>query len=492
MEIALTEQALPLLRPEIERPLYARSDVRAGIAHIGVGGFHRAHQAMYADRLMNADSDAREWGICGVGLLENDSRMRDALTEQDDLYTLMLKSAGGVRRARVIGSIVEYVYVPDDPRAAAERLADPAIRIVSMTVTEGGYNVSRATGEFDTDAPGIREDLANPGEPRTVFGLVIEALRLRRERGVDPFTVMSCDNIPGNGEVARGAFTAFAALRDPELSEWIRQHVAFPSSMVDRITPVTSKDDIDEIRERFGIVDAWPVVAEPWEQWVLEDRFPTGRPAYETVGVQMVDDVIPYELMKLRLLNCTHQAMAYFGHLAGYTYAHEAVADPAIRRLLTLYMDREATPTLPAVPGIDLVAYKASLLERYANPDVRDTLARLAADTTDRIPTWMVPVIAEQLTVGGEVRLCAAIVASWARYAEGIDENGEPIEVVDRLRDRVIAAARRDRTEPGAFLQDRELFVELGDDPRFVDEYVDAVGLIRELGAREALRRILG
>ncbi|MDQ0614429.1 mannitol 2-dehydrogenase [Microbacterium sp. W4I4] len=484
--------ATAVLPADVEGPGYDRGAVRAGIAHIGVGGFHRSHQAMYVDRLLNAGGDAREWGICGIGLLEHDARMRDALAAQDELYTLVLKSAGGVRQARVIGSIVEYVYAPDDRAAAVERLTDPAIRIVSMTVTEGGYNVHRATGEFDAQGPGIQDDLATPGEPRTVFGLVVEALRLRRERGVDPFTVMSCDNIPGNGSVARGAFMAFARMRDAELSEWIGEQVAFPNSMVDRITPVTAQSDIDELRERFGVVDAWPVVAEPWEQWVLEDHFPTGRPAFEQVGVQMVDDVIPYELMKLRLLNCTHQAMAYFGHLFGYVYAHEAVADPLIRRLLVDYMDREATPTLPPVPGIDLVAYKASLLERYANPDVRDTLARLCADTTDRIPTWMVPVVREQLDAGGEVRLCAAIVASWARYAEGIDEEGRPIEVVDRLRDRVVAAALRDRQEPGAFLDDRELFGDLRDDSRFVDAYVEAVGLIRDLGAREALRRIVG
>lgn len=487
----LSEQNLRTLPEAVERPAYDRADVRVGIAHIGVGGFHRAHQAMYLDRLLNAGG-AREWGIVGIGLLEHDLRMRDALMGQDGLYTLVLKSAGGERRARVIGSVVDYVYAPDDRAAAVERLADPQIRIVSMTITEGGYNVHRATGEFDAAGAGIREDLVAPGEPRTVFGLVVEALRLRRERGIEPFTVMSCDNIPGNGEVARRAFTAFAALRDAELAEWISEKVAFPSSMVDRITPVTLSADIDELRDRFGVVDDWPVVAEPWEQWVLEDRFPGGRPAYETVGVQMVEDVTPYELMKLRLLNCTHQAMAYFGHLSGYTYAHEAVADPGIRRLLVDYMDREATPTLPPVPGIDLTAYKASLLDRYANPDVRDTLARLAADTSDRIPTWLVPVVQEQLAAGGEVRLCAAIIASWARYAEGVDEHGRPIDVVDQLRPRIMAAAQRDRAQPAAFLAEWELFGDLGDDERFVDAYVDAVSSIRDLGAREALRRIVG
>ncbi|MGN7977906.1 mannitol dehydrogenase family protein [Microbacterium sp. 22195] len=490
MDVVLGEQALPSLEAEVGRPSYARSEVRAGIAHIGVGGFHRAHQAMYVDRLLNA-GDAREWGICGVGLLEHDVRMRDVLAAQDGLYTLMLKSAGGHRQARAIGSIVDYVYAPDDPAGAVERLADPAIRIVSMTITEGGYNVLRSTGEFDAQAPGIAGDLADPGRPHTVFGLVVEALRLRRERGVEPFTVMSCDNIPSNGGVAKLAFTTFAALRDAELASWMHENVAFPSSMVDRITPVTAQHDIDELRTRFGVVDAWPVVAEPWEQWVLEDHFPAGRPEFGEVGVQLVDDVIPYELMKLRLLNCTHQAMAYFGHLFGYVYAHQAVADPIIRKLLIEYMDREATPTLLPVPGIDLDAYKASLLDRYVNPDVRDTLARLCADTTDRIPTWLVPVIREQLGSGGEIRLCAAVVASWARYAEGVDEHGEPIDVVDRLRARVMAAAVRDRSEPGTLLEERELFGDLADSTRFVDAYIEAVGMIRELGAREALRRIV-
>lgn len=490
MAIAVNASGLGSLPRDVAKPSYRREDVGVGIVHIGVGGFHRSHQAMYLDRLLNSGG-AREWGICGIGMLEHDARMRDVLAAQDGLYTLVLKSADGVRDARVVGSIVDYVFVPDGSAAAVARLVDPAVRIVSLTITEGGYNVHRATGEFDAQGPGIQEDLAAPGEPRTVFGLVVEALRVRRERGIAPFTVMSCDNIPGNGEVARSAFTAFAALHDAELAEWIGAEVAFPNSMVDRITPVTSPADVAELHDRFGVDDAWPVVAEPWAQWVLEDRFPLGRPRYEDVGVQMVDDVIPYELMKLRLLNCTHQAMCYFGRLFGYEYAHEAVADPAIRTLLIEYMDREATPTLPHVPGVDLTAYKASLIERYANPDVRDTLARLCADSSDRIPTWLVPVITEQLAAGGDVRLCAAIVASWARYAEGADEDDVPFDVVDQARDRVMAAAQRDRIKPGAFLEERELFGDLADDARFVSAYAEAVGLIRDLGARDALARII-
>lgn len=475
----------------VDVPGYDRTGLTTGIVHIGVGGFHRAHQAMYLDRLMNAGA-AHDWAICGVGLLDGDSRMRDALRDQNGLYTLMLKSADGVRSARIIGSIAEYVYAPDDRAAAVERLTDPNVRIVSMTVTEGGYNVHRSTGAFIEDDAGVQHDLAHPGEPRTVFGLVVEALRLRRERGIVPFTVLTCDNIPGNGNVARRAFTSFARLRDPDLASWMDAEVAFPNSMVDRITPVTSAADIEEVRARFGLEDAWPVVAEPWEQWVVEDHFTAGRPPLERAGVQLVDDVIPYELMKLRLLNCTHQAMAYFGTLMGYTYAHEAVADPAIRELLIRYMEDDATPTLPHVPGIDLAEYRRSLLERYANPDVADTLARLRADSSDRIPNWLVPVIREQSASAGSVRWSAAIVASWARYAEGVDEAGRPIEVVDQLSDEVMAAARRDREAPGAFIEQEDLFGALAADARFMDAYTATVTAIRARGAAEALRELTG
>ncbi|WP_251454939.1 mannitol dehydrogenase family protein [Microbacterium sp. Marseille-Q6648] len=403
----------------------------------------------------------------------------------------MLKDPGGRREARVIGSILEYVFAPADRREAVERLTDPNIRIVSLTVTEGGYNVDHATGTFLEGHPGVQHDVAHPNEPESVFGLVVETLRLRRERGVEPSTVMSCDNIPSNGEITRIAFTSFARLRSAELADWIERSVAFPSSMVDRITPVTTPEDITEVRERFGIDDRWPVVSERFEQWVLEDRFPTGRPPFEQAGVQMVDDVVPYELMKLRLLNCTHQAMCYFGALSGYTYVHEAVGDPLIRGLIRRYMDDEATPTLPPLPGVDLDVYKDTLLERYANPDVKDTLARLCADSSNRIPNWLAPVIREQLAAGRDIGMSAAIVASWARYAEGVDEQGAAIDVVDQDRDRMMGAAQRDRDEPGTFLTESGVFGDLAQHPVFAEAYREAVTLLREGGAQGALRGII-
>ncbi|MFC0680064.1 mannitol dehydrogenase family protein [Lysobacter korlensis] len=473
----------------VELPAYDRSAASTGIVHFGVGGFHRAHQAMVLDDLMRAGL-ALDWGICGVGVLPVDARMRDVMREQDCLYTLVEKHPDGSREARVIGSILEYLYAPDDPETVLEKLADPATRIVSLTITEGGYNFDQVTGEFDAADRAVRADLEDLAVPGTVFGLVAEGLQRRRERGIPPFTVMSCDNIQGNGDVARTMFCAFADLKEPGLGEWMRANVAFPNSMVDRITPVTTDDDRTEIAERFGIADGWPVVCEPFFQWVLEDHFPLGRPPYEEAGVQVVSDVEPYELMKLRLLNASHQGMCYFGYLSGYRYAHEATGDPAIAGFLRRYMDEEATPTLKPLPGVDLEEYKTTLIERFANPEIRDTLARLCAESSDRIPKWLVPVVRENLATGGPVRLSAAIVASWARYAEGVDETGEPIAVVDRLADQLIPVARSQRDDPLAFLRNRALFGRLAEHPAFTDAYRAALERLWVVGAHRTVQEL--
>jgi mannitol 2-dehydrogenase len=298
---------------------------------------------------------------------------------------------------------------------------------------------------------------------------------------------MSCDNIAGNGEVTAAMVTGFARLRDPELATWIEQSVSFPSSMVDRITPVTTDVDRARLNDAFGVEDAWPVVCEPFAQWVLEERFPDGRPPWEDAGVQVVDDVEPYELMKLRLLNAGHQAIGYLGYLAGYRYAHEVCSDPLFVRFLRGYMDDEATPSLPEVPGIDLDAYKSNLVDRFASPEIKDTLARLCAYTSDRIPPWLLPVVRHQLTSGGEVRRSALIVAAWARYAEAVDESGEPIDVVDRRRESVLARAQQQRDEPLVFLRDPELFGDLAEDEAFTSAYLAALKSLHVNGARATL-----
>jgi mannitol 2-dehydrogenase len=484
--LPLNAQTLASLPTDLPVPAYDRERLRTGIVHFGVGGFHRAHEAMYLDRLMT-DGKALDWAICGVGVMPADRRMQQVLDAQDGLYTLVVKAPDGALEPRVIGSIREYLFAPDDPEAVVEKMADPAVRIVSLTVTEGGYNINAVTGEFVTDNPDVQHDLRPGAAPTTTFGLITAALARRRERGVPPFTIMSCDNIQGNGHAARRSFVAFATLLDPELGRYVRDSVAFPNSMVDRITPVTTDEDRDEVGKRFGVDDGWPVVCEPFTQWALEDAFPAGRPPFEDAGVQVVADVEPYELMKLRLLNASHQALCYFGYLAGYRLVHDVAQDALFADFLLSYMDGEATPTLAPVPGIDLTAYKHQLVERFSNAQVKDTVARLCAESSDRIPKWLLPVIRHNLDSGGEILRSTAVVASWARYAEGVDEQGRPIEVVDRLRDELVATARRQEDDPLAFIANRDLFGDLIDNERFVSTYRSALASLHTKGARATL-----
>ncbi|MFF2086930.1 mannitol dehydrogenase family protein [Nocardia sp. NPDC058176] len=457
---------------DLPKPTYDRTEIGVGIVHFGVGGFHRAHQAAYLDELMN-QGRAREWGICGVGVLPGDRRMAEALTAQDGLYTLLVEHPDGTRSARIIGSLVDYRYAPDDPESVLEILAAPTTRIVSLTITEGGYEAD------------------SPDTEISVFGLLTEALARRRARGVPAPTVMSCDNIENNGAVARRALIRHAERVDPELAAWIEAEVRFPSSMVDRITPVTTESVIDAVAGEFGVDDRWPVVAEPYTAWVLEDDFADGRPPLDAAGVLLVDDVTPYELMKLRLLNAGHQSLCYFAYLAGYRLVHDAAVDPLFAEFLDAYMEFEATPTLLPVPGIDLTEYRRTLLRRFANPGIADTIARLCAWSSDRIPQWLLPVIRANLASGGSIRLAAATVAAWARYAEGIDEQGDPIEVVDQLADQLIPLARTQRTDPTAFIDNTALFGDLGSDPRFTEAYVHALNSLHHHGACATLAWLL-
>lgn len=470
-------------------PDYDRSKLRAGIVHFGVGGFHRAHQAMYLDRLMRS-GQASDWAICGVGVLPGDRRMRDVLKQQNGMYTLVEKDPDGTQQVRVIGSIIDYLFAPDNPDAVIEKMAGEQIKIVSLTVTEGGYNIDAVTGEFDATNPQIVAEIDSDDPPATVYGLVTEALHRRRQRGIPPFTVMSCDNIAGNGDVAKHTFTHYARMKDPDLADWIAAEVAFPNSMVDRITPVTTEEDIAALESDDGIVDGWPVVCESFKQWVLQDHFPLGRPPYENAGVQVVSDVEPYELMKLRLLNAGHQALAYFGYLSGYRMAHDAARDQDLARFVRSYMDQEGTPTLQPVPGVDLDEYKDTLLERFGNPHVRDTVQRLCLEGSDRIPKFLLPVVADQLAAGRDVWRSAAIVASWARYCEGVDEDGAPIEINDRITDTLKEYAAK-QTGPDCdelgFLTNRQLFGGLIDEPRFTEPYLQTLRSLQTDGAQQTL-----
>jgi mannitol 2-dehydrogenase len=426
---------------------------------------------MYVDRILET-GDANEWGICGVGVLPGDRKMADVMTAQDGLYTLLALRADGGREARVIGSIVDYRYAPDDPEAVIELIAAPTTRIVSLTITEGGYSIDDAG-------------------PDSVFGLVTAALARRQERGLPSPTIVSCDNIEGNGTVARKAFTAYAEREHPSLAAWMAEHTQFPNSMVDRITPATSPEVIETIDSEFGVQDQWPVAAEPFTAWVLEDHFSDGRPKFEDVGVMLVDDVMPYELMKLRLLNAGHQALCYFAYLAGYRLVHDAAGDPLFAEFLQRYMDEEGTPALKPVPGIDLDDYKRTAIERFANPGVRDTIVRLCFGSSDRIPQWLLPVVRENLRNNGPVELSAAVVASWARYAEGVDEQGEPIDVQDQLAENLVPLAKSQLDNPTAFIENTALFGDLAQQPRFVDAYVRTLDSLHRNGARVTLEQLV-
>lgn len=489
----LSPAALDRLAPHAVRPSYDRAGLVPGIVHFGVGGFHRAHQAMIIDDLLGdaeTADEARDWAIMGVGVRDDDSRMRAALAEQDGLYTLVEKAADGSRSVRVIGSILGMLTLRDDGVAAVlDLLTAPSTRIVSLTVTEGGYNISQSTGEFLLDTPDVVADLLEGAEARTVFGLVTEALRRRRAEGVAPFTVMSCDNLQDNGEIAKRAILAFARAKDPELAGWIEREVAFPCSMVDRITPATTDGDREEVSQSIGLEDAWPVVCEPFFQWVLEDSFVNGRPPYERTRVQLVDDVAPYELMKLRLLNASHQVISQFGRLLGYRLIDETMSDPLISAAMRRYMRDEAVPTLRSVPGIDLAAYQEELVTRFGNPGVRDTVARVCFGGSDRIAQFVVPVIRERLDAGQPAEVAIATVAAFARCAAGADDLGNPIDIEDDRKEQMIAAAAPS-DDPLRFVRDPLLYGDLAEREAFTAPYLRALEVLNTRGAKALLEQL--
>jgi mannitol 2-dehydrogenase len=488
--ITLNQSTLASLPAGIPVPAYDRGAVAHSIVHIGVGGFFRAHQAVYLDRLLHTPGNT-EWGYVGVGLLASDAGIRDAMRAQDCLYTVVERSADG-DVPRVIGSVLDFLFAPDDPEAVLEKMADPATRIVALTITEGGYYVNQGTGEFDAAHPDIVRDLAHPHTPTCSFGFLAEALHRRRERGLAPFTIMSCDNLQHNGDVARAMLLAFTQLLDPGLSAWLAERGAFPNSMVDRITPATTDEHRALVRDKFNLQDAWPVVTEPFMQWVIEDNFPGGRPAWEQVGAQITADVAPYEKMKLRLLNAGHQAICYLGMLFGYEFAHEAMADADIERLFVTMMDVEVTPLLSPVAGIDLAVYKRTLVERFSNPAIRDQLSRIGTEGSARIPKFVLPSVRTQLEQGGPITLLSFTVACWFRYLAGTSELGQPMPLNDPYAAKLRQYALRGGPDATVLLSMRELFGELTDNPRFVAEVSDSLTRLYRDGARAALHHVLG
>jgi len=468
---------------------YDRSRVTPGIVHLGVGAFHRAHMAAYVDALLGEDPS---WGIVGASLRRPDTK--EALEPQDWLYTLAVRGPEGTS-LKVIGALIDILDANTQRGQLIAAMADPRVRIVSLTVTEKGYCHDPATGKLDEAHADIVHDLANPEAPVSAPGLIVRALELRRAAGVPPFTVMSCDNLPANGETTARIVNRFAQLRSAELGKFAAQEVAFPSTMVDRIVPATTDSDRQAIEQAAGYRDAWPVVTEPFTQWVIEDRFPSGRPRFEAVGVQFTQDVHPFELMKLRMLNGSHSTIAYLGYLAGYEFVSEVVADPVFRTLVHRLMTDEVMETLPEGLG-DLPAYRNSLLERFANPALRHRTWQIAMDGSQKLPQRLLGTIRERIAAGKPVTLATLGVSAWMRYVTGIDEKGGPIDVRDPLAARLRAiadAAGRDADKfVDGLLGVREVFgPDLAGNARLRETLVGHVASLFARGSGETVRAVV-
>lgn len=488
--IKLNKKGLTEISKRISCPKYDRSHLKTGIVHIGIGGFHRAHEAYYTDQLLH-NTAITEWGICGVALLPSDTKIYNTLKAQDGLYTLMVKEFDGSLTKRVIGSITEILFAPENPMQVIQKMASPEVKIVTLTITEGGYNYNEATKSFDKENPAILHDIANPSAPKTVFGYLTQALKLRKESERKGFTIQSCDNIQGNGHMAKAMLLSYVQMAEPSLADWIEEHVSFPNSMVDRITPATSLKDIERLKKEVGVDDAWPVVCEPFKQWVIEDDFVNGRPLWESVGAQFVEDVVPYEKMKLSLLNAGHTVLGVLGALSGYSTIDEAVHDTQISTFLKHYMDTEVTPTLADLKGVDLEAYKASLLQRFGNVNIKDQIDRICSESSAKIPIFVLPTVTTNLESNGSIDFAALLIAAWAIYSLGKDDKGDDLIIKDvmatTLHDKAVVASNGN---PKAFLEIESIFGELITSERFVKTYTTVYQYLEKLGTKKSILNI--
>ncbi len=474
------------MKPQL--PAYDRSKLSPGIVHIGLGNFHRAHMAVYLDDLF-AMGLGHDWAILGAGVRDGDARMRDALKGQDCLSTVIELDPAG-KSARRIGSMIDFLPVEPDNAALIAAMARREIRIVSLTVTEGGYFINPATGQFDPAHPEIVADAPNPH--RTAFGAIIAALKARRAVGLPPFTVMSCDNLPGNGHVTQNAVIGLARLSDPALADWIKANVAFPNGMVDRITPATGPRE-REMAASFGLGDdPVPVTCEPFRQWVLEDNFPQGRPAFEKVGVTLTPHVHNFEMMKIRILNGGHATIAYPGGLMDIEYVHEAMANPLIRGLLDKVEMDEIIPYIPPVPDTNLGDYYRLIVDRFSNPEIADTERRLCLDGSNRQPKFIVPSIRDALAAGGSVDGLALVSAMWCRYCYGQTDSGTPIPPNDPDWDALVARSQTAKTRPAAWLEMVAVYGDLGQDARFAGAFERHLNRLWAVGTKQVLTEYLG
>ncbi|WP_077399446.1 mannitol dehydrogenase family protein [Cellulophaga omnivescoria] len=487
--IKLNNSNLSKISERVLVPNYDRNDIKTGIVHVGIGGFHRAHQALYTDLLLQNNNN-KDWGICGVALLDFDTKIYNTLKEQDGLYTLIVKELDGTHTKQVIGSIVDYLFAPEDPTKVIEKMAHSDVKIITLTITEGGYNYNEVTKDFNFENPLIEHDLNNPQSPKTIYGYLTQALKLRKERGLKGCTIQSCDNIQENGHMIKNMLLSYVKQAQPNLVNWIKKNVSFPNAMVDRITPSTTQDDIDNLKKSSGINDAWPVVCEPFKQWVIEDNFIQGRPAWENVGAQFVTDVVPYEKMKLSLLNAGHSVLGILGALIGYKTIDQAVNNKNISTFLHLYINVEVTPTLGNLEGLDLDLYKKTLLERFGNPNIKDQIERICSESSSKIPIFILPIVKTNLKSNGSVNLAAFVIAAWAIYSLGKNEKGETLIIKDANKLLLDVKANIASKKPAAFLELDTVFGNLKNSDIFKEAYLKAYNNITNNGVEKCLEEI--
>lgn len=470
---------------------YNREQVKPGILHIGVGNFHRAHEEYYTNLLLE-NPDQQNWGICGAMLLPSDEHLYHALKNQANEYTLTVCGRDGKDEAYRIGSLIELIWGIENPEAVIAKIADKNIRIITLTITEGGYNIEKATGEFMLEDELIKHDLQNPQTPKTTFGFIAEGLRRRKAAGNGAVTILSCDNLQHNGNTARKAFTSFIEAQDKELAAWVKGNVTFPNSMVDRITPATRPEDIDRLNAKNGTSDEAPVYCEDFIQWVIEDNFVAGRPAWEKVGVEFTDDVTAYENMKLSLLNASHTLLSYPSFLSGYRKVDDAMHDERIAKFVRTFMDVDITPYVPAPGNTDLELYKQTLIERFGNRSVSDQVARLCFDGISKFPVYIMPNLIKMIRDHADLTRLAYLFAAYRHYLKyKTDDNGVAFEVAEpwmTSEDEVLIAGN----DPMDFLalspfQSTDL--KIADE--FVHLYLQMVDAIKEKGAMPVLESIL-
>ena len=476
------------LRAEVATPTYARTSLTPGIVHFGVGNFHRAHLAVYLDALFNMGLN-HDWAIIGAGVMPSDELMREKLASQDYLTTVVEQDAN-YSAARVTGPMIDFIP-PSERKRLMSTLVDPAIRIVSLTVTEGGYMINPATGKFDPDHPALQRDAKNPDDPTSVFGLILHGLRARKAAGLVPYTVMSCDNVPHNGVVTRNAVAGLARLMDAGLADWIEANVAFPNAMVDRITPATSDRERQMTVDMFGIEDKWPVFCEEFKQWVIEDKFTAGRPAFEKVGAQFVPDVTPFEYMKIRILNGGHAVIAYAGSLLDVHFVHDTMLHPLVHGFFEKVQREEIMPTVPPVPNTSIPDYYKLIYKRFSNPKIGDTERRLAFDGSNRQPKFIVPVIADNLKAGRGISGLALESALWCRYCAGTTDTGKVVEANDPVWPRLNALALKSKDDPTQWLTMDDIYGDVAKDETFRTAFAGWLSMIWRDGAAKAMQHYI-